>query len=105
MILTPKELAARWACTVYHIYKLCREDKLPHFKVGDRIIRFRLSDIEKYECRNSSSTEGNDASTAGIPVGHQYGNPLAPQIIQRPNVGQPTFRPSSFFVPPPTSER
>ena len=34
MILTPKELATRWACTVYHIYKLCREDKLPSLQGG-----------------------------------------------------------------------
>lgn len=105
MILTPKELAARWACTVYHIYKLCREDRLPHFKVGDRIIRFRLSDIEQYECRNSSSTEGNGASIVEMPQASPSGGRLGLVTETRQNEGQQTFRPSSFFVPPATAER
>lgn len=108
MIITPKELAHRWGCTVFHIYKLCRENKIPHFRVGDRIIRFRIPDIEKYECHPinaSSSTGESGASTPEQIAEHLYASRSAPQIEQRHNAEQPTFRPSSFFVPPQTTER
>lgn len=105
MIITPKQLAHRWNCSVFHIYKLCREELIPHFRVGNRIIRFKLPEIEAYECRNSSSTEESGASTAVTPMGVPSGNLLEPQTEPRQNAVLQTYRPSTLFVPPLSSER
>lgn len=69
MILTVKDLAERWACSRFHIYDLCKNKRIPYFSIGltdHKGYRFRLSDIEKYECTSSQSTEENTASTGGI---------------------------------------
>ena len=105
MIMTTSELAERWGCSTFHIYKLTRQGTIPHFKLGTKIIRFRLEDIEKYECQNSSSTEANGASTVVTPVGALSGDLSGPQTVARQNEGQQTFRPSSYFVPPLTEGR
>jgi predicted DNA-binding transcriptional regulator AlpA len=41
-------LAARWLMPEWSIYKLVREKKLPALRIGRRV-RFRLSDIERFE--------------------------------------------------------
>jgi len=104
-IITPKQLAHRWNCSVFHIYKLCRENLIPHFRLGTRIIRFQTEEIENYECRNSSSTEVNGASIAVQTQALPFAGPSGRLIEQRLNEGQQTFRTSSFFVPPVTGER
>ncbi len=68
MILTVKDLAERWACSKFHIYDLCKNKRIPYFSIGltdHKGYRFRLSDIEKYECTNSQNTEENTVSTGG----------------------------------------
>jgi len=108
MIITPKELAHRWNCSVFHIYKLVREDKLPYFKIGNRIIRFRTEAIDAYECQQTnglSSIEANGASTPVARLAAPYGDPLARQTEQRQSEGLQISRPSSLFVPPLNSGR
>lgn len=108
MIITPKELAHRWNCSVFHIYKLVREDKLPYFKIGNRIIRFRSEAIDAYECQQtngSSSTEANGASTTETPQANPFVGRLVHLTGETQSVGLQTFRPSSLFVPPLNSGR
>lgn len=108
MIITPKELAHRWNCSVFHIYKLVREDKLPYFKIGNRIIRFRSEAIDAYECQQtngSSSTEANGVYTVEQLQANLSEGRLGPPIAQRQSVGSQTSRPSSLFVPPLNSGR
>lgn len=47
-ILTIDELAERWQVSRSNLYPLCRQGKVPGFKVGQQW-RFNLSVIEDYE--------------------------------------------------------
>lgn len=42
------KLASRLRMTRDHIYRLCREGKLPHTRINSRTIRFDLDEIEAW---------------------------------------------------------
>ena len=67
MIITPKQLAHRWGCSVFHIYKLVRENKIPHFKIGNRIIRFRTEAIDEYERQQVDESNLTEVAQAPMP--------------------------------------
>ena len=58
--LTVAQLADRWQVTDQHIYNLEKGGKLPSFRVGT-LIRFRVEDVEAYEC------QGHDHRLQPIP--------------------------------------
>jgi hypothetical protein len=43
-LLAPCELAALWSCSTKQILTLCREGKLPHIRLNDRVIR--ISEVD-----------------------------------------------------------
>ena len=47
--MTPEMVAERWQCSATHVRSLFRQGKLRGFRVGERLIRFRIEDIEKFE--------------------------------------------------------
>lgn len=47
-LLTAEQLAARWAVTTAHVYRLARSGQLPVVSLG-RYKRFRLDAIEQFE--------------------------------------------------------
>lgn len=49
--LTPAELAARWGVSDTFVYNLLNSGTLPSFKLGGKLWRIKLSDVEAYECR------------------------------------------------------
>ncbi|NSY97910.1 helix-turn-helix domain-containing protein [Agrobacterium tumefaciens] len=49
---TPETLAERWECSARHIRKLCASGALPSFRLGGKLLRIRLEDVEAYECQN-----------------------------------------------------
>lgn len=53
--LTADEVAKILRVTKQTIYTLCREGKLPHFKVGNKI-RFKRADIEAI-CTTANTTK------------------------------------------------
>jgi excisionase family DNA binding protein len=54
-LLTPEQVAQRWAVGKSHVYRLCRENRVKHVRLG-RYVRLRLEDVEEFEraggCRN-----------------------------------------------------
>lgn len=55
MILTVTDLAERWSCSRFHVYDLCKHNRIPYFTIGvtsRKGIRFKLSEIERFENGN-----------------------------------------------------
>lgn len=46
-LISTRELAELWSCSVRHIERLKLENALPYLKLG-KSVRFRLSDIEAW---------------------------------------------------------
>lgn len=96
MNLTVKQLADRWQCSIVSIYKLVHAEAIPVFRIGTRGLRFRLSDIEDYECA-SKSTEANGPSTTGMNEASLSDARLVRMTEPRQSEG---FRTGSSFVMP-----
>ena len=54
-VLRPCDLAERWQCSEGHVRTLARKGALPFFRAGGKLLRFRLHDIEAYECGSSNT--------------------------------------------------
>lgn len=53
--LTPAMLAARWNTSATFVYSLIQRGDLPAFKLGGKLYRIRLAEVEAYECRQLSN--------------------------------------------------
>jgi hypothetical protein len=53
-VLRPIDVAERWQCSEAHVRNLYRRCQLTGFKAGGKLLRFRLSDVEAYECASSN---------------------------------------------------
>ncbi len=51
-LFTPATLAVRWACSEKHVRNLIREGKLGGFRLGGKLLRIKISDVERFECQN-----------------------------------------------------
>ncbi len=51
-VFTPATLARRWACSEKHVRNLIREGKLGGFRLGGKLLRIKISDVERFECQN-----------------------------------------------------
>src|SRR5688500_15776399 len=60
-VLTPWMVAERWCCSEQHVRNLAGDDKLPFFRAGGKLLRFRLGDVEQYE-RSQSENGGSHSS-------------------------------------------
>ena len=56
-LLTPEQLCDRWQIEKTHLYRLCREGRLPSVKLG-KFYRFRIADIEQFEQSGGTLAEG-----------------------------------------------
>ncbi len=63
-ILTIDELAERWQVSRSNLYPLCRQGKVPRFKVGQQW-RFKLSVIEAYERGQAEMPDGFETIEGG----------------------------------------
>ena len=96
MILTVQDLATRWACSKGQIYKQVKTGRIPFFLIGDKALRFRLKDIEDYEC-GSNSTAINGAST-GETTRDSLSDARSVRLTSpRPNDALPTSNSSSWL--------
>ncbi|MBK5565220.1 helix-turn-helix domain-containing protein [Ensifer sp. SSB1] len=59
-VLTPSMLAEEWACSEQHVRNLIKNGKLPHFKLGGKLVRIRREDVEAFE-RNVSTAADQEA--------------------------------------------
>jgi len=53
-ILTPDDLADRWAVPKSHVWRLAREGRLPSVRLG-RYVRFRLAEVEAFEAAGGTA--------------------------------------------------
>lgn len=47
-LLTVSQLASRLAMTKHHVWRLCREGKVPHTRINGQSIRFDEGEIEAW---------------------------------------------------------
>ena len=60
-LTTPSRLAARWECSDTLVYDMLNSGDLPGFKLGGKLWRIRMTDVEAYEARTAEVT--GDAAT------------------------------------------
>ena len=71
MILTPAMLAERWHCSAQTVRKIAGADgtRLKSFRLGGRLLRFNLSDIEEYErWQNTASAVSEVDGSSSLPT-------------------------------------
>jgi len=64
-VFTPEMLAERWQCSSRHIRNLVKQNRLPAFRVGGKLLRIKREAVERFEqCHNgeSPSLEENSLS-------------------------------------------
>ncbi len=52
---SPEDVAALWSCSPEHVRKLCRTGALPFWRLGGKLIRIKIKDVEALEERFRSS--------------------------------------------------
>lgn len=52
--LTPKMVAELWHVSERHVRNLIASGELPSFRVGGKLLRIRMADVEAFECRGES---------------------------------------------------
>lgn len=57
-LLRAREVAERLGLSQYYVYELVQSGKLSSVKVGERAIRVRESDVERFISERSLSKEG-----------------------------------------------
>lgn len=55
-VLTPEDVAERWQCSPQQVRKLLGAGKLAGFRLGGKLWRVRIEDVEEFECVNTSSS-------------------------------------------------
>ena len=67
-LTTPSRLAARWECSDTLVYDMLNSGDLPGFKLGGKLWRIRMTDVEAYEARTAAVTAGAATGVADGPV-------------------------------------
>ena len=52
VIFTPARLADRWDCSERHVRNMIERGELAAFRLGEKLLRIRLEDVEAFECQN-----------------------------------------------------
>jgi excisionase family DNA binding protein len=61
-IFTPATLAKRWDCSERHVRNLISAGKLACFRLGGKLVRIKVSEVEKFECQNGESPDCGESS-------------------------------------------
>lgn len=63
-VYTPAQIADRWQCSERHVRNMVASGELPSFRLGEKLLRIRVADVEAFECRigGSPASEANTAS-------------------------------------------
>jgi excisionase family DNA binding protein len=56
-VYSPATLAKRWECSENTIRNLIRRGELPHFRLGGKLFRIRVKDVEDYEARQMQAPD------------------------------------------------
>lgn len=56
---TPRTLAERWHCSERHVRNMIERGDIASFRLGGKLLRIRLEDVERYESGDVRQTEGD----------------------------------------------
>lgn len=70
LYLTPREVAARWACSARHVRRLCASGDLLAMRLGLESWRIGLAAVEAYEAAHSASASTVEPAPAPKEVTH-----------------------------------
>jgi excisionase family DNA binding protein len=97
LVMTPEQVAVRWECSPSTVRREVAAGRLPAFRLGGKLLRIKLSDVEQYECQNSSSSDfaedGPSPSTSQELASVVIGLKRAMQRKRRENLSEPDARP------------
>ncbi len=48
--ISPARLAKRWDCSERHIRNMIASGEIPHFRLGGKLLRIKMEDVESFEC-------------------------------------------------------
>jgi excisionase family DNA binding protein len=84
-VFTPATLAQRWLCSERHVRKLIETGELNAFRVGARMFRIKMEDVERFECQSGDlpDSEANFASHGTTQTASADVIDLAPQTRKR----------------------
>jgi len=54
-VYTPATLAKKWECSERHVRNLITSGQLPSFRLGEKLLRIRGEEVEKFECQIGAS--------------------------------------------------
>ena len=54
-LLTAEQLAGRWQIKPATVYALARKGSIPAVRLGPRLVRFRLAEVERFEAEGGVS--------------------------------------------------
>lgn len=61
-VLRPCDVAERWQCSETHVRNLYRRGELRGFRAGGKLLRFKVEDVEAYECAHTSAEASGTSS-------------------------------------------
>lgn len=57
LFMSPREVADRWGCSARQVQRLCQAGDLRAMQLGFRKWRIAVTEVERYEQRNTTSAE------------------------------------------------
>lgn len=67
---SPETLAAHWGCSAEKIRIMCKSGELASFRLG-KLIRIPASEVERYECQNTGSSDTEEGSASPTPMANE----------------------------------
>jgi excisionase family DNA binding protein len=62
IVFTPATLAEYWSCSEQHVRNMVARGELRALRLGGKLIRIRMADVEEYECRNGELRGSGEGS-------------------------------------------
>lgn len=66
--LTPRDLAARWQCSERHVRNLIASGELPAFRLGGKLLRIRMEDVEAFERQSAGDSSYRHDAEPSLPM-------------------------------------
>lgn len=99
-VFTPSKLAERWECSERHVRNLISSGELPSFRLGGKLLRIRIEDVERFECQSGASPDyAENSASLGTTATESAGvialerpmlkrRPAAPRLDTRNSLGR-----------------
>ena len=60
--VSPAKLAERWDCSERHIRNMIERGEIPSFRLGGKLLRVKMEDVERFECQTNQPGESPDST-------------------------------------------